>query len=114
MNPYCIKLEIAINITTLTIIEITVVLYFFLLLFKFLYAISPPVLNIFVIIFGHFNFLFFNLTSSELLIAWIGVIFDAFFADFLHDSQIVITDTIILTITANHDILYVNKVPLDT
>ena len=83
MNPYCIKLDIAINITTLTIIDITVVLYFFLLLFKFLYAISPPVLNIFVMIFGHFIFLAFSFTSSELLIASIGVIFDAFLADFL-------------------------------
>ena len=114
MNPYCIKLDIAINITTLTIIEITVVLYFLLLLFKFLYAISPPVLNIFVMIFGHFIFLAFNFTSSELLIASIGVIFDAFLAEFLQDSHIVTTDTIILTTIAGHDIPYVNKVPLDT
>ena len=55
-----------------------------------------------------------NFTSSELLIASIGVIFDAFFAEFLQDSHIVTTDTIILTTIAVHDIPYVNKVPLDT
>ena len=98
------------NITTLTIIEITVVLYFFLLLFKFLYAISPPVLNIFVIIFGDFTFLAFNLISSAFLIAYIGVTFEAFFAELLHDNHIVIADITMLIIIANHDILYVKVI----
>ena len=84
-----------------------------MLLFKFLYAISPPVLNILVIILGHFTFFAFNFTSSEFLIASIGETFDAFLADFLHDSHIVIIDTKTLIAIAIQDILYVNKVPFD-
>ena len=79
-----------------------------------MYAISPPVLNIFVMIFGHFIFLAFNFTSSELLIASIGVIFDAFLADLLQDSHIVTIDTITLTTIATQDMLYVNNDPLET
>ena len=71
------------------------------------------ILNILVIILGHFTFFAFNFTSSEFLIASIGETFDAFLADFLHDSHIVIIDPKTLIAIAIQDILYVNKVPFD-
>ena len=54
------------------------VLYFFLLRFKFLYAITPPTPNNFFINFGAFIFLLFIFISWLLLIASSGVIFLAF------------------------------------
>lgn len=74
------------KIETLTIIEITVVLYFFLFLFKFLYEISPPTPNNLFIIFGDLNFLALIFISSVFLIASIGEILLAFLADFLADK----------------------------
>ena len=69
----------------LTVIDITVVLYFFLLLFKFLYAITPPVLNIDFIILGVCNFFEVIFTSFELLKFSIGLTFEAFFAEDIKD-----------------------------
>lgn len=89
--------DIAINVTILTTNDIIVALYFFLLLFKFLYAISPPTLNSLLMIFGHLIFLAFIFISFELLIKSIGVTFEAFLADETHDRNIVTAATSILT-----------------
>lgn len=70
----------------LTAKDITVVLYFFLLLFKFLYAKTPPVLNNFDITFGTFNFLLFILISSEFFNPSIGLTLLAFLADDIEDK----------------------------
>ena len=70
----------------LTTKDITVVRYFFLFLFKFLYAISPPTPNIFLIIFGDFTFLPFIFMSSLLLIASIGDNFAALLAEALQEK----------------------------
>ena len=70
----------------LTVIEITVVLYFFLLLFKFLYANTPPVLNTFSIILGVFNFFPFIFISLFPLNCSIGLTFAAFLADDIADK----------------------------
>ena len=70
-------------------IEITVVRYFFLFLFRFLYEISPPILKIFLNHLGVFNFLDFILISFELLMASIGDILAAFLAGIMLDRKIV-------------------------
>ena len=89
------KVNIEINTNILTVKETTVVRYFFLLLFKFLYAKTPPVLNTFSIIFGVFSFLFFIFISSEFLNCSIGLTFAAFFAELIADKYIVINPNII-------------------
>ena len=75
-----------INTVILTTSEITVVLYFFLFLFKFLYAISPPIPNIFETNFGHLIFFDFIFISVLLLIASIGDIFAALLAENIQDK----------------------------
>ena len=60
-----------------------------MLLFRFLYAISPPTLNNLLIILGHFILLLFIFISSEFLIKSIGVTFDAFLAEEIQDKNIV-------------------------
>lgn len=69
------------NINILTVIDITVVLYFFLLLFKFLYAKIPPVLNSFCIIFGTFNLFCFIFISPAFLRSEIGLTLLALLAE---------------------------------
>ena len=66
--------------------EIIVTLYLFLFLFIFLYEISPPILNIFLIILGTFNFLAFIFISALFLIECIGETFAAFLA-ILNDDK---------------------------
>ena len=75
------KVNIEINTNILTVKETTVVRYFFLLLFKFLYARTPPVLNTFLINFGVLSFLELILMSLVFLKLSIGLTFDAFFAE---------------------------------
>ena len=76
-----IKLLIDINTNILTANDTTVVLYFFLLLFRFLYAKIPPVPNILETQNGTFNFFEFNFISFEFLNKSIGLTLLAFFAD---------------------------------
>ena len=76
-------------------------MYFFLFLFRFLYAISPPTPNIFFIIFGDFTLFPFIFISSLLLIASIGETFDALLADDRHEKYIVIAAKITANIIDN-------------
>ena len=94
----------------LTTSDETVVLYFFLFLFKFLYAISPPIPNIFFIILGDFIFFDFIFISSLLLIASIGVILLAFLAENIHDKYIVKNPNTMLKIIANIGMLNTNLI----
>ena len=98
-----------INIHTLTAIDITVVLYFFLLLFKFLYASIPPVLNSFAIIFGTFSLLGFIFISAEFLSNSIGFTLLALFADINADRYIVTNPNTIDIIIAH--IFAENSIP---
>ena len=75
-----------INTVILTTREITVVLYFFLFRFRFLYAISPPTPNILEISFGDFIFFDFIFISVLLLIASIGDILAALLAENMQDK----------------------------
>lgn len=92
----------------LTTKDIIVALYFFLLLFKFLYAISPPTLKTLLITFGHFILLDLIFMSFELLIKSIGVTFDAFLAEDTQDRNIVIAATSVLISIAGYEISYIN------
>ena len=92
----------------LTAIDIIVVLYFFLLLFKFLYANSPPVLNNFDIIFGTFNFFEFSFISLEPLNPSIGLTLLAFIADVIDDKYIVTNPNTADKIIGTIDILNTN------
>ena len=65
------------------------VLYFFLFLFKFLLAITPPIPNNFFVTFNVLTFLAFILISAFPRIASIGDILDAFIAGIKHDKNIV-------------------------
>ena len=82
-------------------------LFIFLLLFKFLYAISPPTLNSLLIILGHFNFLAFIFISFELLINSISETFDAFLAEDMQEKYIVTPATNTLIAIATPDIEYI-------
>ena len=77
VNATLIKYESAINTETERIIDITVVLYFFLFLFRFLYEMSPPIPNIFYMAFGLFTFLAFIFILLLFLIESIGDTLDA-------------------------------------
>ncbi len=77
------------NTHILTAIDITVVLYFFLLLFKFLYAKTPPVLNTFLMVLGVFSFFPFIFISSEFLRRLMGVTLLALLLDTYADKYIV-------------------------
>ena len=72
--------------------EITVVLYFFLLLFKFLLAITPPIPNNFLVSFEVLNFLELIFISLFPLIDSIGEILAAFLAGIKQDRYIVIIE----------------------
>ena len=102
---------ITINIQTLTAIDITVVLYFFLLLFKFLYAKIPPVLKIFPIILGTFSLFGFIFIPAEFLSNSIGFTLLALFAEINADKYIVknpsITDNIIADIFTENIIPFI-------
>ena len=80
------------NIDILTTSDTTVVLYFFLFLFKFLLAITPPIPNNFFVNFDVFIFLVFIFISSVPRIASIGGILDAFIAGIKHDKNIVMPE----------------------
>ena len=83
-----------INIHILTAIDITVVLYFFLLLFKFLYASTPPVLNILLTILGTLNLFLFIFIPPEFFKISIGLTLLALFAEINADKYIVTNPSI--------------------
>ena len=95
----------------LTTNDITVVLYFFLFLFKFLLAITPPIPNIFFVSFDVFNFFAFIFISAFPRIASIGGIFDALLAGIMQDKYIVIPDMITDMIIGSAGTLYTNFDP---
>ncbi len=104
------KVFIVINIHILTAIDITVVLYFFLLLFRFLYAKVPPVLNTLLITLGTFNFLDFILIFSAFLKSSIGLTLLALLAEKNADRYIVINPS---TKAKNTDHIFTpNKIPI--
>ena len=109
-NILAIKLLIDINTNILTANDTTVVLYFFLLLFRFLYAKIPPVPNILETQNGTFNFFEFNFISFEFLNKSIGLTLLAFFADDNADKYIVIILSTIANIIGYIDTL--NIIPL--
>ena len=95
------------NIDILTTSDTTVVLYFFLFLFKFFLAITPPIPNNFFVNFDVFIFLVFIFISSVPRIASIGGILDAFIAGIKHDKNIVMPEiTTEITIAISWYIIY--------
>ena len=100
-------LDSDIKIKILTTNDITVVLYFFLLLFKFLLAITPPIPNIFFVRRDVLSFLAFVFISLFPLIDSIGEIFDALIAGIRQDKYIVIYEITIDTTIASGFMLYI-------
>ena len=93
-----------INTKILTVRDIIVTLYFLLLLFKFLYDSTPPILNIPFIYFGVFSFIFLFFRLSEFLKFCIGLTLLAFRALDIDDRYIIInpnTIAIIIGIVEN-------------
>ena len=94
INPLTVK-----NSTTLIHIDATIVLYFVLSLFIFLYASSPSSLNNIFTILGVFNFLTFMLLFLLFLIASNCVMLFIFLVDIIADiytiAYTIITDNII-------------------
>ena len=99
------------NIDILTTSDTTVVLYFFLFLFKFLLAITPPIPNNFFVNFDVFIFLVFIFISSVPRIASIGGILDAFIAGIKHDKNIVMPEITTEIKIAIPGTSYTNDVP---
>ena len=97
-----------INMKILTTSDITVVLYFFLLLFKILLAITPPMPNIFLVKRDVFSFLALIFISLFPLIDSIGEILDALIAGIKQDKYIVIIEITIDITIARGFMLYVN------
>ena len=87
------------------------VLYFFLFLFKFLLAITPPIPNNFFVNFDVLTFLDFIFISSVPRIASIGDILDAFIAGIKHDKNIVTVEIAIEINIAATGTSYTNDVP---
>ena len=100
-------LDSDINMKILTTNDITVVLYFFLLLFKFLLAITPPIPNIFFVRRDVLSFLAFVFISLFPLIDSIGEIFDALIAGIRQDRYIVINEITIVHTIASGFMLYI-------
>ena len=73
--------------TILMVIEITTTLYFFLFLFRFLYAIFPLTPNKAATHFGVRIFFAVNLISLFALNATIGAVLDARIAGFMADFE---------------------------
>ena len=108
-NPYLKNADIVINTNILLIIENTVVLYFLLLLFKFLYAITPPIPNNLFINLGAFNLFAFIFTSLLPLIDSIGLIFEALIAEEIAEKYIVINPSKTDTTTGIQEIFKTNS-----
>ena len=100
-------LDSDIKIKILTTNDITVVLYFFLLLFKFLLAITPPIPKIFFVRRDVLSFLAFVFISLFPLIDSIGEIFDALIAGIRQDKYIVINEITIVHTIASGFMLYI-------
>ena len=100
LNKFVTTESIDKNNTILKNIENIVVLYFFLLLLKFLFAISPSIPNNFLVILDVFIFLALIFISFVFLIASIGGILLALIAGFIADKIIIINDVTTATIIA--------------